>query len=97
MKSDDFDWSVTAALYSDGPLTYPDPLTHPERSNSTGWTKKSVLSKNENRPWWGFFEKKNPWGNPLTEPYDRKCGKFSKKKTKKSFKNLTKPKIRQFP
>ena len=30
-------------------------------------------------------------------PYDRKCGKFSKKKTKKSLKNLTKPKIRQFP
>ena len=24
----------------------------------TGWTKKSVFSKNENRPWWGFFEKK---------------------------------------
>ena len=25
-----------------------------------GGPKKSVLSKNENRPWWGFFEKKNP-------------------------------------
>ena len=38
MKSDDFDWSVTAAFYSDGPLTYPDPLTHPERSNSNFWS-----------------------------------------------------------
>ena len=28
------------------------------RNISTGWTKKSVFSKNENRPWWGFFEKK---------------------------------------
>ena len=27
-------------------------------SISTGWTKKSVFSKKENRPWWGFFEKK---------------------------------------
>ena len=33
MKSEGFDWSVTAALYSDGPLTYPDPLTHPEHSH----------------------------------------------------------------
>ena len=23
-----------------------------------GGPKKSVFSKNENRPWWGFFEKK---------------------------------------
>ena len=25
-----------------------------------GGPKKSVFSKNENWPWWGFFEKKNP-------------------------------------
>ena len=25
-----------------------------------GESKKSVISKNENWPWWGFFEKKNP-------------------------------------
>ena len=28
------------------------------RQNVQGGPKKSVFSKNENRPWWGFFEKK---------------------------------------
>ena len=28
-------------------------------SNIQGGPKKSVFSKNENRPWWGFFEKKS--------------------------------------
>ena len=62
MKSDDFDWSVTAAFYSDGPLTYPepDPLTHPERSNSTGWTKKKCALKKRKSAIVGFFLKKKP-------------------------------------
>ena len=37
-------------------------------------------------------------GSDPPPPFDRNCGKFSKnKKNKKSLKNLTKPKIRQFP
>ena len=33
-------------------------LYHVQVAASTGWTKKRAFSKNENRPWWGFFEKK---------------------------------------
>ena len=32
----------------------------PQVSYIQGGPKKSVLSKNENRPWWGFFEEKKP-------------------------------------
>ena len=29
-----------------------------QHKQCTGWTKKKCALKNENRPWWGIFEKK---------------------------------------
>ena len=49
---------VPAVVWEEEGRRHQDTRSHGNNMNLQGESKKSVISKNENRPWWGIFEKK---------------------------------------